>query len=122
ETVGAEYDRGNWKALVAERRWEKAGSLFEYVVPPIDTTRLAKIDGRIVRIKTRDYYEFRLRKLQQLIESHANGEDEMVELGCGWGANLFSLALTDRWRSLRGFDVSSNGVRATNEAAAHFKV
>ncbi len=122
QTVNEEYDEGNWKSLLADRRWERVGSLFEYVVPPIDAMRLAKIDGRIVRIRTRDYYEFRLRKLQDLMEMNASGGDGLVELGCGWGANLFSLALANRWRSLRGYDVSANGVRATNEAAAYFGV
>jgi hypothetical protein len=122
EIVNDEYDQGNWKSVLDERRWEKVSSLVDYVVPPIDSTRLAKIDGQIGRLTTRDYYRFRLKKLQQLVEAHSTGEDELVELGCGWGVNLFSLALAGRWRSLRGFDVSPNGVRATNEAAAHFGV
>jgi hypothetical protein len=36
--------------------------------------------------------------------------------------NLFSLSLTGKWNSLRGYDVSPNGVAATNAAAAHFGV
>ena len=122
ETVSNEYDQGNWKAVLDERRWEKAASLLDYVVPPIDTVRLAKIDGRIGRVTTRDYYRFRLKRLQQLVAAHATDRDDLVELGCGWGINLFSLSLAGRWRSLRGFDVSANGVRATNAAAAHFRV
>jgi hypothetical protein len=122
DTVNDEYDQGNWKAVLDERRWEKASSLLDYVVPPIDTTRVAKIDGQIGRITTRDYYKFRLKKLQQLVQTYSPAGEELVELGCGWGVNLFSLALAGRWRSLQGFDVSPNGVRATNEAAAHFGI
>jgi hypothetical protein len=122
ETVNDEYDQGNWKSVLDERRWEKVSSLVDYVVPQIDTVRLAKIDGQLGWVTTRDYYRFRLKKLQQLIENHSTGGDELVELGCGWGVNLFSLALAGRWRFLRGFDVSPNGVRATNEAAAYFGV
>jgi hypothetical protein len=122
EIVNDEYDQGNWKSVLEERRWARVSSLYDYVVPPSDTIRLAKINGQLGRITTCDYYRFRLKQLQQLVEAHSGGEDELVELGCGWGVNLFSLALTGRWRSLRGFDVSPNGVRATNEAAAHFGV
>jgi hypothetical protein len=122
EIVNDEYDQGNWKSVLDERRWERVSSLIDYVVPPIDTARLAKIDGQIGRVTTRDYYRFRLKRLHQLVEAHATDGDELVELGCGWGVNLFSLALAGRWRSLRGFDVSPNGVRATNEAAAHFGI
>jgi hypothetical protein len=120
--VSDEYDQGNWKAVVDERRWERSESLFDYVVPANDSVRVVKIDGKIGRMTTRDYYRFRLQKLQVLVASHAGETDSLVELGCGWGVNLFSLALAGRWRSLHGFDVSPNGVRATNEAAAHFGV
>jgi hypothetical protein len=122
ESVATEYDRGVWKRILEERRWESCSSLHDYVVPQNEAIRLAMIDGRIVRIPTRDYYEFRLKKLQELVAAHVGDAESLVELGSGWGVNLFSLALAGKWKKLVGYDVSINGVRATTEAAAHFGV
>lgn len=122
ESIAREYDGSIWKRVLDERRWEKVASLHDYVVPQDSRPRLAKIDGRIVRISTSDYYEFRLAKLQELIALRTIDGEGIIELGCGWGHNLFSLALSRRWKSLRGFDISSNGVAATNQAAAHFGI
>jgi hypothetical protein len=118
--VTNEYDQGHWKRVLDERRWEGARSLYDYVVPPNETKRIAKIGGKLVRISTHEYYRFRLSEIQRIMEEYAGGANEIVELGSGWGMNLFSLALSGRWAALRGFDVSANGVKATNAAAKHF--
>ncbi len=120
--VAGEYDGTIWKDILEARRWEKTASLHDYVVFRDAQSRVAKVEGRIVRISTGDYYEFRLAKLQEVMTLHAGDVDTLIELGSGWGHNLFSLALLNRWKTLQGFDISSNGVTATNEAASHFGV
>ena len=122
EQVSAEYDAGSWKAVLEQRKWAQCASLRDYLVPGDERVRVAKIKDRLVRIKTSDYYDYRLRVLQEVLEQYAGGERELIELGCGYGANLFSLALSGRWESLSGFDISKNGIRAGREAACHFNL
>jgi hypothetical protein len=78
------------------------------------------IHRRLVRIATNQYYQFRLRTLQEVIAHYAQDARELVELGCGTGLNLFSLFLSGRWERLEGFDISKNGIQAAREAAQHF--
>jgi SAM-dependent methyltransferase len=122
EQVSAEYDSGSWKAVLEQKSWEQCTSLRDYLVPGDERLRVAKIKDRLVRIKTSDYYDYRLRTLQDVLAEYAGSESELIELGCGYGANLFSLSLAGRWRSLSGFDISENGIQAAREAARHFNL
>ncbi len=122
EKVSAEYDSGSWKAVLEQKKWVQCASLRDYLVPGDERVRVAKIQDRLVRIKTTDYYDYRLRILQEVLGQYAGGENELIELGAGFGMNLFSLALSGRWESLSGFDISTNGIRAGREAARHFNL
>lgn len=122
ERVGAEYDSGSWQMVLEQKRWAQHESLRDYLVPGDERVRVAKIKDRLVRIKTSDYYAYRLKILQEVLEQYADGEKELIELGCGYGANVFSLALSGRWESLAGFDISRNGIQAGREAARHFNL
>jgi len=120
DQVSADYDQRAWKDLLEEKRWLQCDSVREYVVPPDATLRIAKIENRLVHIRSNDYYAYRLRSLQAVLDKYAVGSDELVELGCGWGSNLFSAHLLGRWERLSGFDISQNGISAANAAAQHF--
>lgn len=122
EQVNAEYNSGTWKALLEQKKWAQCASLRDYLVPRDQGLRVAKIKDRLVRIRTNDYYDYRLRILQEVLAQYAGDERELIELGCGYGANLFSLALSGRWDSLSGFDISRNGILAGREAARHFNL
>jgi SAM-dependent methyltransferase len=123
ERVDAEYNSGTWKRTLEDKRWLQCRDPYEYVAYPNDEqVMVAKVQGRLVRVRCCDYYDYRLRLLQEVLRAHADGEPELVELGCGSGFNLFSLALADRWPRLTGFDISENAVHAAREAARHFRL
>jgi len=120
--VAGDYDQGNWSRVLQEKRWLKLQNLSEYVLPEDDSKIVAKIDNRLVRIGKREYYQYRLRRLQEVLLKYAGDSDALVELGSGYGMNVFSLVLADRWKSIHGYDISPNGIQAAREAAAHFKL
>src|SRR4030095_3999089 len=123
DEVSAEYDRNYWKRVLDDRRWMDAATLRDFVIPPTIGQRTAKIAGRYVRISDVDYYTYRCEALTKAIsESTEAGIDEIAELGCGYGMNLFSLSLSPRWRRLLGFDISANGIAAARAIAARFSV
>jgi SAM-dependent methyltransferase len=118
--VMREYDDGVWKRALQGKAWLRAGSLEEYLTTADVRDRVAKIQGRLVRIRTCDYYQFRTRMIQETITRFAGDVTEIVEVGCGTGQNLFALAHSGRWSRLVGLDLSENGVAAARDAAAHF--
>jgi hypothetical protein len=118
--VDLEYDAGHWQRLRVDRPWLRASDVADFLIGSDRRSRIAKADGRVVEIATDDYYRVRLQALEQVIAAQAGEVDELVELGCGFGYNLFSLGLANRWRRFAGFDISDNGIAAAREIAAHF--
>ena len=119
QIVDEEYDRGWWALTLAERRWREWGDLGAFLDGGGGRMRLATVDDELVMISDAEYYRFRARMLARIVEECAMTR-EVVELGCGWGLNLFSLWRTGQWRHLVGLDVSANAVAAGRAIAAHF--
>lgn len=119
--VAAEYDGGYWADVLSEKRWELASTLSEFLVPDDPTVRLAKIDGRLRHIATRDYYRYRIEILQKTLTEAAGQAQSLVEIGCGYGANLFSLLPLNRWPRLVGLDISAAALEAGAQITRHFR-
>jgi SAM-dependent methyltransferase len=122
DVVNSEYNVGEWGRILSKRAWLGERTLEEFLVGRNDTRRLAKVDGEIVRIATRDYYRYRISALSELITRQAGGAKSLLELGAGSGYNLFSLSLDPGWNRLRGFDISPNGIEAGRQIASHFQL
>ncbi|MEP6917247.1 MAG: class I SAM-dependent methyltransferase [Acidobacteriota bacterium] len=120
ERVSAEYDGGYWADVLRRRRWEQCDTLHEFIVPRSDKQRVARIDNRLVRITDADYYEYRLQMIRQEIGRSAAPGVPIVEIGCGYGANLFTLVETGQWPHLTGLDISSNALEAGRLIADRF--
>jgi hypothetical protein len=120
DVVNSEYNAGEWDRILNARAWVDEPSLEEFLVGHSDIQRLAKVDGQIVRIATRDYYRYRISALSELMSRHAGGAKSLLELGAGFGFNLFSLSLDSQWSQLRGFDIAPNGIEAGRQIASHF--
>ena len=117
--VDTEYDSGHWRRVLEGQSWRESPDLRSFLAGNDERAMIAKVDGRVVQIAAKEYYRWRVSALLAALSEHVD-DDHLVELGCGFGYNLFSLALTDRWRSLAGFDISANGLQAGRAIAAHF--
>lgn len=119
DVVDSEYNSGAWDRVLNKRAWI-GKPLEEFLAGQSDSPRLAKVDGQLVRIATKDYYKYRIRALSELMTRHAGDATSLVELGCGTGYNLFSLSLDPRWTRLCGFDIAPNGIEAGRQIAGHY--
>jgi SAM-dependent methyltransferase len=117
--VTEEYDQGYWSRVLRDRAWERTPTLEAFLLGDDTSERVARVHSRSVRIRTRDYYSYRMEALAEIVERHAGRAGEIVELGCGYGYNMFSLALSGAWR-LVGFDVSENAINAARSIAGRF--
>lgn len=122
DVVDSEYNSGAWDRVLNERGWLVARTLEEFLIGQNVTPRLAKVDGKLVRIATRDYYRYRIGALSELMMRHSGGATSLLELGAGFGYNLLSLSLDPRWSRLRGLDIAPNGIEAGRRLASHFNL
>ena len=118
--VAAEYDRGLWSRIYRERAWEQAASLEAFLVGDSQQPLTAWVDNRPRRISQRDYYRYRLTALAALVEGSLGGTEDLVELGSGYGYNLFSLSLAFPNRRFIGLEISPAGVATGRAIATHF--
>jgi hypothetical protein len=120
DVVDADYNLSSWRKVLDDERWLRANDLRDFLLSAPDTPGLRKVDGRIVNIGLRSYYSYRLCALGDLIRRHCADAREIVELGTGYGANLFALSLARPDLTFKGFDISANGIAAGNAIARHF--
>lgn len=116
--VDSEYNSGEWERILSEQGWLRKG-LKEFLIGDSKARRLAKVDDEIVWINTDDYYRYRIDALSRLIRRHAGDATSLLELGSGFGYNLFLLSSDPYWEKLRGFDISPNGINAARLIAGH---
>ncbi|MET4318831.1 class I SAM-dependent methyltransferase [Bradyrhizobium sp. RT5a] len=122
DKVQSEYDGSHWQKILSRKAWRDAKSLSDFLIFPDQSVRLRKVDGKIMRISAQQYYRYRLSALGELIARYADGASRIVELGTGYGYNLFSLLHSHPDWTLKGFDISPNGITIGREIAAHFGV
>ena len=120
QRVKAEYDEGSWRRLLERQPWIQFHDLFAFLVGEDTRSIVAKVDGRVIEIAANEYYRLRVAALVAAVGEHAPSDGQLIELGCGWGQNLFTLSLAHRQQHLAGFDISENGLRAARAIAAHF--
>jgi SAM-dependent methyltransferase len=118
--VDAEYHSGHWARVLNDRAWEKAPDLGGFLTRRNDSQIVAQIDGRARKMTSEDYYRYRLQALADLVRRNLGEQSRLVELGCGFGYNLFALSLAFPDREFRGFDLSANAVEAARQIARHF--
>ena len=83
--------------------------------------RLRKVDNQILADqRAASITEYRIGALGELIARHCGDARRIVELGTGYGYNLFSLHHSHPDWTLKGFDISPNGIAAGREIADHF--
>lgn len=126
DLVSMQYDQGSWGSFLQSKRWEKVNSLHDLLIPPTEEERIALVEGRIVRINRKEYAEYRIGKLFQIVCTFLSDEGvqedrQLIELGCGWGMNLFSLRESGLRYKLVGVDVSRNAIVAAQSINERFK-
>jgi hypothetical protein len=120
DVVNDDYNLRHWQNMLAGQKWLASKSLDEFLLPAGNGEGLRKVDGRIVRISGRAYYRYRIAALGELIARHAGDATHLVELGAGYGSNLFSLHLHRPDWIFEGLDIAPNGIAAGREIARHF--
>lgn len=117
--VSREYDSGVWKRMSEDPSWRHVESLEAFVcerTPGAERELVALVEGLVCRVPNWVYYQYRAGKLQQILECLADDE-ELIELGCGYGRNLLGLRMTGDWSRLSGYDISETAILTAREIA-----
>lgn len=121
--VNTNYDAGVWQSKLEEKKWTKFNTPYDYLTKSGENFRLnCVINNTICNAPYSYYYEHRLKIVQSIVSTWANDHDEIIELGSGFGMNLLSLVIMQKWKLLKGYELSPTGIKCANELFAHFKI
>ncbi len=120
EVVDDEYHGGHWARMLQSRAWESAYDLESFLVGSNASPAFVRVGGRIHRASYAEYYRHRLTALPEFLHSMMGERGDLVELGSGFGYNLFSIALAWPEAKLTGLELSDNGIAAARQIAGHF--
>jgi predicted O-methyltransferase YrrM len=118
--VTSDYDQGEWRDVLEDRRWEICASLEDYVLSTETRSITALVEGRLSRIPVRDYYAYRTRKLVSTLKRFSSSAEALVEVGSGAGRNLFAIAYGSHWPRLLGLELSPTGREVTRRVVERF--
>src|SRR3989344_3674957 len=106
--TASEYERGMWTVVSTTKPWMAYSSLDEYVCHSGNNRTIdCVIDKKIVRLSLSEYYKFRRDNLVGLVSRFVENGEVIVEVGCGYGFNLFSLrSVSASFGTLVGLDIS----------------
>lgn len=120
--VVSDYDQGEWREVLEDRRWERCDSLKDYVLSTEARLITALVDGRLCRVPVRDYYAYRTHKLVSTLQRFASDAEPLVEVGSGSGRNLFAIAYSGHWPRLEELELSLTGREVTRRIAERFEL
>jgi len=104
ELINSEYNNYTWKNVTIENLELSNHSM--YGLKNDDVGLMVK-DGKWFKGKYGDYYEQYWTQIKSYLLEYKN--DEVIELGCGVGINLFRL-WNDKFTKLYGYDLSGNAI------------
>jgi hypothetical protein len=114
----AEYE-ARWKGILAAREWERSPTLRQFLFDaPEEVTAL--VGGKIVRLPLSEYLMHRHRQIYSNLAPLVGEANTLVEIGAGWGGNLFGLATNNAPWKLIGCDLSESGLTAGRAIAQRF--
>jgi hypothetical protein len=119
-SVSGDYDLGSWKEILLEQRWENSNNLLDFLLPAKQKNIIARIDNSILKISNRQYYIKRIDLMNKELLACFDQNVEFVELGSGFGWNIFALHSTGIWKKLTGLEISKNGLSISNSVVEKF--
>ena len=109
ELINSEYNDHTWKNMDVEKLELSNHSM--YGLKNDDVGLMVK-DGKWFKGKYGEYFEQYWEQIRSYLLEYKN--DEVIELGCGLGVNLFRLS-KDGFTKLHGYDLSKNAITLATE-------
>ena len=127
EFVKENYDIARQK-FFESAVWEKANSLEEFELIDFNSLQLdtnplitCKLNGNLCKTRVRTFIKLANENFKNSIQEFIQPEDEIVELGTGFGYRLFMLKKAKIKNKMSGFDVSESGIKACKKMDNYFK-
>jgi hypothetical protein len=118
EVVDKSYNQSTWKTVLETKSWENKHSLSDFLNSNIENNVESDINFKCILLMNSRLYQtsvlnrkkLHTQLITELIKKYTKNSDEIVEIGCGYGLNLFSLVSQGLENSMSGCDISPNSI------------
>jgi len=122
--VISRYEHG-WKTISNEKSLENSKNLADFIYYDSKSKKeqkykLALIHHRLVKISEYDFSKYRPLPLLKILQDKIESDDNIVELGCGNGINLFQLQTLNLKNNLEGYELTKEGTNSAKMINNHF--
>ena len=124
-----EYDEGHFKEILQIKSWKNFDNLFDflfqYAFSPSNNTNSSSqnymfLDNKLCTVSAEEFYKYRQIPFLTIIKQCTDPKETIVELGCGWGRNLFFLRGFNFKNKLEGYEFTKNGFESCKEVNEFF--
>jgi len=125
QKVSYEEYNSNWKRIFEEKYWKESKDLKDFCFPKfqngVDYSKLGKsiVENRFCDVSRYDFFRYYFSSLLELFNKYTNNET-VVELGSGYGLQLFILKSLNFKNKLEGYDLTKFGVETAREINDYF--
>lgn len=128
EVVDRSYNQSTWKRILQTKSWENTNSISDFfdsniennIDYDVDSDCMLLLNNKLQRTSLSNKNKAHLQLITELIKKYTKNDDEIVEIGCGYGLNLFYLASQGFQNQMSGNDISEKGIAAAKEINKHF--
>lgn len=121
------YDNVTWKKVFDSKTWKNSRSLVDFMFPKFATEilnpqnkKFMLLSNRFCKVSPQEFARYRPIPVLENLKKYTNSDDTIVELGSGWGRNLFFLVALNFKNKLEGYEFTKHGVKAAKEINEHF--
>ena len=112
----------HWGLVLDSQEWKKK-DFQEFNFPKknkrVSITTL--IDNKICQIRYFDYTIYRPMRIYKILKEFTEKDDVIVELGFGWGWNLFNMIAFGLENKLEGCEITENGFNSCKIINQHYQ-
>jgi len=127
DIVKRDYNDDSWLKILESKYWRNAKDLLHFTNMTMpysnlneDEKLICLINGQLVRITLSDIDDYSYSRHCDILARYISDNEEIVELGCGFGLALFSFRSRGLDNPMWGYDVSENATSAAKEINEHF--
>lgn len=117
--------QGSWGNVLNKADWKNYLKLAEFLNPPCNGRIISTLNHGWVEVNRHDFLKYRIQHLHHILETQlkaCTSDTKLVEVGCGWGRNLFCLRSMGIENTLQGYELTHEAVEAARSIADHFDV
>jgi|APSaa5957512535_1039671.scaffolds.fasta_scaffold01075_3 hypothetical protein len=113
-----------WGKIYETKFWKEAKDFeafnFQRNIPGSGLPKYVLMRGKLCEMSEYNFFKYQAIICLEQLKKFTQSNDVVVEVGCGWGINLFNLVALNFKNKLEGYDLTDGGIKIAREINKQF--